>query len=336
MESTLSYLMRRLLWVLPVLFVVTFATFTLARLGPGDPVRIAAGQFRDPEAFERVRAARGLDKPVYEQYVIYMRDVLTKGDFGDSFRYRDLGVNGVLFPAMWRSSQYAFVALVLTVGVGVPLGIFAARRQGTWQDPAAISTFLFFNSIPSLVMLPFLAWFFSLYLGILPARGWPQPQDCNIRLDFLPQSYECLGVISVEAIIPIIAMSLPVVAGWARFTRAFVLDVMKEDYIRTAQSKGLSEYRVITRHVMRNALLPLTTMIVFALSGLMEGAFFVETLTGVPGAGRLALESVGSRDYDMIMAFTIVTATAFVIASIVVDILYTLIDPRIRYGARRN
>lgn len=336
MESTLSYLMRRLLWVPPVLFAVTFATFALARLGPGDPVRIAAGQFRDPEAFERIRAARGLDKPVYEQYVIYMRDVLTKGDFGDSFRYRDIGVNGILFPAMWRSAQYGFVALVLTVSVGVPLGIFAARRQGTWQDPAAISTFLFFNSIPSLVMLPFLAWIFSLYLGILPARGWPQPQDCNIRLGFLPTSYECVGVISVEAIIPIIAMTLPVVAGWARFTRAFVLDVMKEDYIRTAQSKGLSEYRVITRHIMRNALLPLSTMVAFALSGLMEGAFFVETLTGIPGAGRLAIESIGSRDYDMIMAFTIITATAFVMTSIFVDIGYTFIDPRIRYGARRN
>ncbi len=336
MESTLSYLMRRLLWVPPVLFAVTFATFALARLGPGDPVRIAAGQFRDPEAFERVRAARGLDKPIYEQYVIYMRDVLTKGDFGDSFRYRDIGVNGVLFPAMWRSAQYNFVALVLTVGAGIPLGIFAARRQGTWQDPAAISSFLFFQSIPSLVMLPFLAWFFSLKLGIFPARGWPQPQDCNVRLSFLGDSYECIGVLSVEAVIPIIALTLPVIAVWARFTRAFVLDVMKEDYIRTAESKGLSSYTVITRHIMRNALLPLSTMIAFALSGLMEGAFFVETLTGIPGAGRLALESVNSRDYDMIMAIVIVAATAFVFTSILIDIGYTFIDPRIRYGARRS
>jgi ABC-type dipeptide/oligopeptide/nickel transport system permease component len=131
-------------------------------------------------------------------------------------------------------------------------------------------------------------------------------------------------------------MTLPVIAIWARFTRAFTLDVMKEDYIRTAQSKGLSEYRVITRHIMRNAMLPLSTMVAFAMVGLLEGSFFVETLTGIPGAGRLAIESIGSRDYDMIMAFTIVTATAFVIMSIVIDIAYTFIDPRIRYGARRN
>jgi ABC-type dipeptide/oligopeptide/nickel transport system permease component len=336
MESTLSYLMRRMLWVPPVLFAVTFATFALARLGPGDPVRIAAGQFKDEEAFARVRAARGLDKPVYEQYVIYMRDILTKGDFGESFRYRDIRVNEILFPAMWRSAQYNFVALILMLAIGIPLGVYAARKQGKWQDPTAISTFLFFQSIPSLIMLPFLGLFFSLKLGILPARGWPQPQDCNIRLDFVPTSYECVGVISEEAIIPIIALTLPAIAVWARFTRAFTLDVLREDYVRTAQSKGLSEYRVLTRHVLRNAMLPLSTMIAFALVGLLEGSFFVETLTGVPGAGRLAIESVGSRDYDMIMAFTIVTATAFVITSIVIDIAYTFIDPRIRYGSRRN
>jgi len=336
MESNLSYLMRRLLWVPPILLAVTFATFALARLGPGDPVRIAAGQFRDPEAFERVRQARGLDKPIYEQYYLYMKGVLTEGDFGESFRYRDIGVNGVLFPAMWRSAQYNFVALGLTLAIGIPLGIYAARRQGTWQDPAAISTFLLFQSIPSLVLLPFLALFLSLKLGLLPARGWPQPQDCNVRLEFLGESYECIGVLSVEAIIPIIAMTLPVIAVWARYTRAFTLEVMKEDYIRTARSKGLSEYRVVTRHIMRNAMLPLATMIAFALTGLMEGSFFVETLTGIPGAGRLAFESVGSRDYDMIMAFTIVGATAFVVMSIFIDIAYTFIDPRIRYGSRRN
>ncbi len=336
MESNLSYLMRRLLWVPLILFIVTFATFALGRLGPGDPIRVAAGQFNDPEAFERVRAARGLDKPIPEQYYIYMKGVLTRGDFGDSFRYRDIGVNEVLFPAFWRSMQYNFVALAITLGIGIPLGIFAARKQGTWIDPTAISTFLLFQSIPSLVALPFLSLFLTLKLGILPARGWPQPQDCSVQLEFLPQSYQCIGVISSEAIIPLIAMSVPAIAVWARFTRAFTLDVLKEDYIRTAQSKGLGEMRILTRHVMRNALLPLSTLIAFAMIGLLEGSFFVETLTGIPGVGRLAFESVGSRDYDMIMAITIVTASAFVLMSIVIDVAYTFIDPRIRYGARRS
>jgi ABC-type dipeptide/oligopeptide/nickel transport system permease component len=332
MESRLSYILRRLLWVPGILFVVSFVTFALARYGPGDPVRVAAGNFRDEEAFNRIRAARGLDEPIYEQYYIYMKNVLTKFDFGESFRYQGRTVNEVLFPAMWRSFQYSFVAMVITLSLGIPLGIFAARKQGTWADPAAISSFLVVQSIPTLITIPFLLLFFALKLGVLPASGWPQ--DCNVVLPGLSESYECVGVVSKEAIIPILALSLPGVAVWGRFTRAFTLEVMREDYIRTARSKGLSEFTVLTRHVLRNAMLPLSTIIVFGLITLLEGSFFVETLTGIPGAGRLSFESIGSRDYDMIMAVVLIGAVLFVFASIFVDVLYTVIDPRIRYGAR--
>jgi ABC-type dipeptide/oligopeptide/nickel transport system permease component len=334
MDSTLNYLARRLLWVPFILFFVTFVSFALARFGPGDPVRVAAGNFRDPEAFERIRAERGLDKPVYEQYATYMEGVITRLDFGETFRYRDFSVNEVLFPAMWRSMQYNIVALSITIGVGIPLGIFAARKQGTWADPASISSFLVLQSIPALVMVPFALLFFSLKLGVLPASGWPR--DCNVVLPGLPASYECIGVVSTEAIIPILALSLPGIAIWGRFTRAFTLDVMKEDYVRTARSKGLSEYQVMKRHVLRNAALPLSTIIAFSLIGLIEGSFFVETLTGVPGAGRLTFESIGGRDYDMIMAVVIIGSTLYLLMSVAVDILYTIIDPRIRIGARSN
>ena len=332
MESALSYLMRRLLWVPVILGVVSFVTFALGRLGPGDPVRIAAGQFRDEEAFARIRAARGLDKPIWEQYYIYMKGVLTRGDLGESFRYRDRSVSEILFPAMWRSMQYNAVALTITLALGIPLGVYAARRQGTWQDPTAIGSFLLIQSIPSIVAVPFMLLFFSLKLDWLPASGWPR--DCNVSLNMLGDSYSCLGVISREAIIPVMALSIPAIAAWARYTRAFTLQVMREDYVRTARSKGISEYHVMTRHVLRNAMLPLSTVIAFALVGLLEGSFFIETLTGVPGVGRLAFESIGGRDYDMIMAITLVGATTFVLASIFIDIAYTIIDPRIRYGAR--
>jgi ABC-type dipeptide/oligopeptide/nickel transport system permease component len=334
MEGKLSYIMRRLLWVPLILFVVSSVTFTLARLGPGDPVRVAAGQFRDPEAFERVRSARGLDKPLYEQYYIYMKGVLTRFDLGESYRYRDFSVREIILPAIWRSMQYNSVALAITLSIGIPVGIFAARRQGTWVDPTSISSFLMLQSIPGLVSVPILLWLLALQLGVLPARGWPQ--DCPVRLDFLPAGYNCIGVFSREAIIPIIVLAVPGIAIWARYTRAFTLDVLKEDYVRTARSKGISEFHVLTRHVMRNSMLPLSTIIAFAMVGLLEGSFFVETLTGVPGIGRLAFESVGSRDYDMIMAITLIGATAFVLMSIFVDIMYTLIDPRIRYGSRNS
>jgi peptide/nickel transport system permease protein len=332
MDGKLSYILRRLLWVIPILLVVTFATFSLARFGPGDPIRTALGQFRDDEAFQRIRAARGLDKPIYQQYYVYMEGVLTRFDLGESFRYQGRTVNEVLFPAMWRSMQYNIVALAITMPLGIALGIFAAKRQGTWADPAAISAFLVIQSIPALISVPFVLLIFALKLGILPASGWPQ--DCNVLLPMLGDSYECIGVVSKEAIVPILALSLPGIAVWGRFTRAFTLEVMKEDYVRTARAKGLSEYRVMTQHIMRNAMLPLSTIIIFSMVGLLEGSFFIETLTGIPGVGLLSFEAVQGRDYDFIMAVVMIGAVTFVFASIVVDVVYTFIDPRIRYGAR--
>ena len=334
MEGRLPYILRRLLWVGPILLVVTFATFALARFGPGDPVRVAAGTFRDEEAFERIRAARGLDKPIYEQYYIYMEGVITRFDLGESYRFQGRTVNEVLFPAVWRSMQYNLVALAITMPLGISLGIFAAKRQGTWADPTAISSFLLIQSVPVLVWVPFALLIFALRLGVLPASGWPQ--DCNVVLPGLPDSYECIGVISREAIIPILALSLPGIAIWGRFTRAFTLEVMKEDYVRTARAKGLGEFRILTQHIMRNAMLPLSTIIIFSMVGLLEGAFFIETLTGIPGVGLLSFEAVQGRDYDFIMAVVMLGAVTFVFASIVVDVVYTFIDPRIRYGARNN
>ncbi|HLF79612.1 MAG TPA: ABC transporter permease [Dehalococcoidia bacterium] len=334
MESTASYLLRRMLWVPPVLLIVSFFTFALVRLGPGDPILVAAGQFRDPEAFERIRAARGLDKPLYEQYFIYLKNVVTKGQLGESFRFKGVDVSEIVFPAIWRSAQYNTIALAITLGVGIPLGVYAARNQGTWRDPTAISIFLLLESIPAVIMVQLILLVFALELGILPASGWPR--DCPLVLPGLPRNYECIGVASREAIIPIIALSLGGVAGWARFTRAFTLDVMKEDYVRTARSKGISEMAVMTRHVLRNAMLPLTTMLGFAFLGLFTGSFFVETLTGIPGYGRLTLEAVNGRDYDLLLAITTIGATLFLVMTIVIDIAYTFIDPRIRYGSRNR
>jgi peptide/nickel transport system permease protein len=230
--------------------------------------------------------------------------------------------------------QYNAIALTITISGGVLLGLYAARRQGTWADPASISFFLFLQSIPGLILVPLLLLILALKLGWLPASGWPR--SCPVTLGFLGENYDCIGVLSREAVIPILVLSVPGIAIWGRYTRAFTLEVLREDYVRTARAKGVGEWNVMTRHVLRNALLPLSTIIAFALIGLLEGSFFVETLTGVPGAGQLAFESIGSRDYDMIMAFTLIGATSFVLMSIFVDIIYTFIDPRIRYGDRRG
>jgi len=180
------------------------------------------------------------------------------------------------------------------------------------MDPASISTFLFFQSVPVLVTVPVMLLVLVLKLHWLPAGGWD-------------------GILSKRIIMPALALSLPGIAGVARLMRATTLDVLKEDYVRTARAKGLREFTVVSRHVARNALLPMTTVIGISLVTLLEGAFFTETLLGIPGIGREAFESVKSRDYDVILGLTLVLATAFILANIAIDIAYTFIDPRVRY-----
>jgi len=311
MQGLLPYVLRRLLWAPLILFAVSFITFMAARFGPGDPVSIAAGQYRDPEVLERVRHEKGLDKNPLDQYRIYIWNVL-HGDMGESYKSGNRSVSEIIFPKMWISSQLGLVALIITFGIGIPVGTLAALRQGTWVDPAAISTFLFFQSVPVLVTVPVMLLVFVLKLHWFPAAGWQ-------------------GIFDKHIVIPALALSLPGIAGVARLMRAMTLDVLKEDYVRTARAKGLREFTVVSRHVARNALLPMTTIIGISLVTLLEGAFFTETLMGIPGIGRLYLDSVTSRDYDVILGLALVLATAFIVAFIVIDIAYTFIDPRVRY-----
>ncbi len=326
MQGLLGYAVRRLLWVPVILFAVSFIAFTITRFGPGDPVAVLSPNYHDPAAFERVRQERGLDKHFYEQYEIYMKRLLTKGDFGESVTiYRGVPVWQIIWPRILVSLQPGIVALVIGFSAGIAVGIFAALKQGTWLDPFAIGSFLFFQSIPVLVSLPFLVLLFVVKLGWLPAVGWGGP-----KVDVGPQEIE-LGILSTHIILPALALSLPSVAGVARLVRATTLSVLGEDYVRTARAKGLPEFQVVSRHVARNALLPLVTVLGLSLSGLLEGSFFVETILGIPGIGRLGYQAATSRDYDVILALVLILAAAFVIANIVTDIAYTFIDPRVRY-----
>ncbi len=311
MQGVLPYILRRLLWAPLILLAVSFIAFTITRFGPGDPISVAMGQYRDPEALERVRHVKGLDRPWYEQYRIYVWNVL-HGDLGESFRHQGYSVSEVIFRKMWVSAQLGLVALIITFGIGIPVGILAALRQGTWIDPTSIGVLLFFRSVPVLVAVPVMLLVFVVKLGWLPAGGWE-------------------GVFSRNIVIPVVALSLPGIAGVARLMRATTLDVLMEDYVRTARAKGLREFTVVSQHVARNALLPMTTVIGISLVTLLEGAFFAEVLLGIPGIGKEAFESVKSRDYDVILGLTLVLATAFIVANIAIDIAYTFIDPRVRY-----
>ncbi|MCI0777316.1 MAG: ABC transporter permease [Chloroflexi bacterium] len=331
MQGLLAYTIQRLLWAPVILLVVSFFAFALTRLGPVDSVDVLAGPRADDAAKDRVRQELHLDDSIFEQYGIYMKNLLTEGDFGESVTiYRGVPVWDIIWPRMLVSVQFGAVALFFAFSVGTLVGVFAALRQGTWLDPLSISSFLFFQSIPVLVSLPFLVLIFVVKLGWLPAVGWGGPE-----VDIGPQEI-ALGIFSKHIILPALVLSLPGVAGVARLVRATTLSVLDEDYVRTARAKGLPELQVVSRHVVRNSLLPLVTVIGLSLTTLIEGAFFVELILGIPGIGQLGFQAAQSRDYDVILALVLVIAAAFIFINIVTDIAYTVIDPRIRFGSQSD
>jgi oligopeptide transport system permease protein len=314
MDGLAGYILRRLLFLPVTLLVVSFATFYITRWGPGDPISVYSGQYRDQEAFDRVRHKYGLDKPIVEQYGIYVKQLVLHGDFGPSFRFRDRSIPDIIGPKIWVSARLGVYAFILTFLIGIPAGVFAAVKQGSWLDPFVISVFLLFQSIPVLVMVPVLVLVFAAQLGWLPSGGFD-------------------GMFSKSMIIPTIALSLPGIAGVARLARATTLGTLNEDFVRTARAKGLDEFTVVSRHIARNSLVPvMTTVIGLSLVGLIEGALFTETLLGIPGIGRFIFESVNGRDYNVILAIVLIVTTAFVLANLLVDLALIVIDPRVRAG----
>lgn len=322
-----GYVVRRILWLPVILLVVSSITFVIARFGPGDPVSIAAGQIRDPEVLAQVRAERGLDGSLFEQYWRWLTGAV-RGDFGDSYLQRGYSVSELIFPKMAVSAQLGFLSLIIVFGLGIPLGLLAARLNGTWIDPLIISSLLFLRAIPVIVVIPPMLWLFAVRLDLLPVGGWDGVFDI----------WWIGGLIAVpipdpHLYLPLFAMSLPGLAGVARLVRITALEVQTEDFIRTARAKGLSEATVQVRHVLPNSLLPVVTVVGFALVGILEGAFFTETLLGIPGIGRFTFEAVVSRDYDVIMAITVILAGVFVVMNLLVELTYGWIDPRVRLGA---
>ncbi len=307
-----TYILHRMVWLPIILLIVSFITFALGRFGPGDPVEVLMGQYADPEVIERIRDQRGLNDNIMVQYGRYIGDVV-RGDFGESFKYRGRTVSELLKKKMWVSAQLNLAALFLSVSLGIPLGLFAAMRQGTLWDTGTVAFTLLGQSIPVFLTAPVVLLVFALKLDILPTHGWG-------------------GLFDTRVILPALVMGVPGIAIITRLTRASTLEVISQDYIRTARSKGLSEFTVQRRHVLRNAMIPVITMLGFSLAGIAFTSFIVERFFGIPGIGNLFIESIFARDYPIINAVIIIGTTMFVAANLIVDLLYPWLDPRIRLG----
>lgn len=310
-----GYMVRRLLWAIPVLFAISVIVFWILRLAPGDPVDTILGRHYDEERAAVLRDKYGYDEPVYVQYVKYM-DNLFHGDLGVSTRHQDFTVSEVVWPKIKVSSQLGAMALFITFALGIPVGVYAALARGTFLDPLTISFWLALDAVPVFVAIPILQYVFA------------------VKLEWVRLGWE--GVWSPNIIMPVLIMSLPGVAGVARFMRASVVSVMHEDYVRTARAKGLKERTVIITHITRNALLPMITVIGLSLPGITAGALFTEQYFGIPGIARESLAAVMAPDYDVILALVLFGSTLFVLANVLIDISYAIIDPRVRVGSRRG
>lgn len=309
-----SYLLRRLAGLLPVLFAAVVLTFIANRFVPGDPITIMLGDQGGNLVLEqKLRAEYGLDRPVGIQFVDYITGMV-RGDFGLSFRYPGVPVTQVIKDALWISPLLAVSALALAIPIGISLGIVAALRRNTWADTGIILVLVVGLSIPNFALAAFFVWGLSLKLGWLPVAGFTSWR---------------------HAILPVAILAIPATAYLARLARTFMLEVLQQDYVRTARAKGLSERLVVWRHGLRNVLVPILTVCGLIFGGLITGTIVIETVFNIPGLGRLAIESIFARDYPVTMAIVMLFTLFYAGINFAVDVLYGLVDPRIRIASTR-
>ena len=314
-QGLAGYIIRRLLWAVPVIFAVSIILFVVLRLAPLDPIDSLLGVRYDEEIADRLREKYGYDEPLHIQYLKYFEN-LFQGDLGVSTRRLDFSVGEVVIPKVKVSAPMGAMALVLAYVLGIPIGIFAAAVRGTYKDPLSIGSWLLIDAIPIFVIAVWAMWFLALKVG------------------WIDLSYK--GVFHENIVLPVLLMSFPGVAGVARFMRASMVQVIYEDYVRTARSKGLRERTVILSHIARNAFLPMITSIGLSLPAIFTGSLFIELLFGIPGIAREMLEAIFVPDYDVVIGFGLFTFSLFVLANILIDITYGFIDPRVRVEAERG
>lgn len=301
-----KYIIKRIAMGLLSIFIVATLTFFLMNLVPGGP--FVAEKSISKAAQETLAAKYGLDKPLFEQYITYITDFI-KGDMGVSLRQRGRTVSDIIFSKFPVSAKLAGIAVLVSLLVGIPLGCLSAYNRGKFADNFIIVLATCGIAIPSFIISVILLYTFGSKLNLLPTVG--------------------LNTLS-SYIMPVTALSVYPTAYITRLMRSSLLDVMGQDYIRTAKAKGLSNFKILFKHALRNAILPVITYVGPMLASLMTGSFIVEQIFAIPGLGREFVSAIVNRDYTMIMGTTIVLATLIIVANVIVDILYKIIDPRIK------
>ena len=303
-----KFILKRIFYGLFTLFLITTATFFLIAGAPGDPIAAKVGQM--PEKAQAViRTKYGLDKPVVVRYGIYMKNLITKGDFGESIVYTGKSVNDIIKKNAPISAKIGIIALVLQIVIGVLLGLISALHRGKTPDYIIRVLVVLAICVPSFVFAALLQYFIGFKWKLAPVFGWGEMK---------------------HYILPVLAYTIGGVASYTKFMRSSTLSVINEDYILTAKSKGCKKGRVVRKHVMRNSMIPIVTMTGPAIAGIFAGSFVIERIFSIPGLGSYYVKSVTNNDYTMILGFTIFFAALYVLSLIFVDIMYGIVDPRIR------
>jgi peptide/nickel transport system permease protein len=327
-----AYTLRRLLLAVPLLLGITFISFMVIHLAPGDPIEVQTGDMTERnirEAYKALREMYGLDKPLHVQYFNWLTRIV-RLDFGRSFAPDGRPVLTKIGERLPITLLLNIIEMLIILALAVPIGVLSATRQySTFDKITTIFVFLGFAT-PDFWLALLLMILFGVQLGWLPISGL---RSLNWEyLSFWPQQWDFFS----HLVLPIAVATFGHLAGFSRYMRQSMLEVVRQDYVQTARAKGLSERVVISKHALRNALLPVVTILALALPGLIGGSVIIESIFAIPGMGQLMVQSVFSRDYPVVMGNLVIVASLTLVANLVADITYGLVDPRIRFGGRRG
>lgn len=320
------YIVQRILAMFPVVFIVAIMVFSLVHITPGDPAMIMAGDEASPSEIDALRHELGLDRDLWRQGISFMLDTL-RGDLGTSI-FSQHSVRELIFSRLEPTISLAIFSEILSILIGIPLGILAAWKANTWIDRVAMIFAVMGLALPSFWLGYNLIWLFAVKWGVMPAVGY---EPIFLREQLGQEGGLNLGPWLRSITMPSVTIGVIGAALITRMTRSSMLEVLREDYIRTARAKGLGEFVVLLRHGFKNAGLPVVTIIGLAIAGLVTGLVITEAVFAIPGVGRLMVNGVARRDFPVIQGIVLLTTVSYVVINLVVDLAYGYMDPRIRY-----